>query len=51
MKPKIATHIISGFLGTGKTTFINKLLATKPSSETWVVFVNESEASRYPEKN
>jgi len=47
MKQKIATHIISGFLGAGKTTFMNKLLATKAVDETWVVLVNESGTTDY----
>jgi len=47
MKQKIKTHIISGFLGAGKTTFINKLLITKPANETWAVLVNESGTSHY----
>lgn len=47
MKQKIATHIISGFLGTGKTTFISRLVANKPVNETWVVLVNESGIRTY----
>ena len=34
-------NIISGFLGTGKTTAINSLLAQRPSNERWAVVVNE----------
>lgn len=51
MKQKIATHIISGFLGAGKTTFINKLLNTKSNDETWVVLVNESGSSVYDKQS
>ncbi|WP_022942052.1 GTP-binding protein [Psychromonas hadalis] len=47
MKQKIACHIISGFLGAGKTTFINKLLSVKPDNEKWVILVNESGHSHY----
>lgn len=47
MKQKIASHIISGFLGAGKTTFINKILALKPENETWVVLVNEPGKTQY----
>jgi len=47
MKSKIATHIISGFLGAGKTSFLNKLLATKNNNETWVVLVNEAGKSQF----
>ncbi|WP_027857646.1 CobW family GTP-binding protein [Marinobacterium jannaschii] len=37
----IPTNIITGFLGVGKTTAINTLLASKPPGETWAVLVNE----------
>jgi G3E family GTPase len=37
----ISTHIITGFLGTGKTTTILNLLKSKPDSENWAVLVNE----------
>lgn len=47
MQQKIATHIISGFLGTGKTTFISSLVTNKPANETWVVLVNESGTRTY----
>lgn len=40
VKP-IATHVITGFLGVGKTSFIKYLLANKPSDEVWAVLVNE----------
>lgn len=37
----IPTNIITGFLGVGKTTAINALLANKPTNEKWAVLVNE----------
>lgn len=37
----IRTHLITGFLGTGKTTAILHLLSQKPASEKWAVLVNE----------
>lgn len=38
---KIPVHIISGFLGAGKTTAIIRLLERKPKHETWAVIINE----------
>ncbi|NUW69896.1 CobW family GTP-binding protein [Vibrio coralliilyticus] len=38
---KIPTNIITGFLGTGKTTTILNLLKEKPADENWAVLVNE----------
>ncbi|AWB65161.1 cobalamin biosynthesis protein CobW [Saccharobesus litoralis] len=38
---KVPTHIISGFLGSGKTTVISHLLKHKPQHENWAVLVNE----------
>lgn len=37
----VPTHIITGFLGAGKTTVLNGLLAQKPAGETWAVLINE----------
>lgn len=37
----IPTNIITGFLGSGKTTLIQNLLAQKPENERWAVLVNE----------
>jgi G3E family GTPase len=34
-------HIISGFLGAGKTTAIINLLDKKPANETWAILINE----------
>ncbi|WP_237486241.1 CobW family GTP-binding protein [Vibrio hippocampi] len=41
MSSKVPTNIITGFLGTGKTTTILNLLKTKPDNEKWAVLVNE----------
>lgn len=38
---RIPTNIITGFLGVGKTTAINSLLANKAAEESWAVLVNE----------
>ncbi len=38
---KVPTNIITGFLGTGKTTAILNLLKNKPENERWAVLVNE----------
>lgn len=35
------TNLITGFLGSGKTTTIRHLLAQKPEQEKWAVLVNE----------
>ena len=35
------TNLITGFLGSGKTTTILHLLANKPADEKWAVLVNE----------
>jgi G3E family GTPase len=37
----IPVHIISGFLGAGKTTFIINLLNQKTTDEQWAIVVNE----------
>lgn len=37
----VPTNIITGFLGSGKTTAINHLLRHKPDGERWAVLVNE----------
>jgi G3E family GTPase len=37
----VATNIITGFLGAGKTTAILHLLKQKPAGERWAVLVNE----------
>ncbi len=37
----IPTHLITGFLGVGKTTALRHLLAQKPVHERWAIVVNE----------
>jgi len=37
----VPTHVITGFLGVGKTTAILHWLKTKPADERWAVLVNE----------
>ncbi len=37
----VPTNIITGFLGTGKTSSILHLLAAKPDDERWAILVNE----------
>ncbi len=37
----IPAHVITGPLGSGKTTVIARLLAEKPPAENWVVLLNE----------
>jgi len=41
MLSDIPTNIITGFLGSGKTTAIRHLLASRPAGERWAVLVNE----------
>jgi G3E family GTPase len=41
MRNPIPTNVITGFLGTGKTSAILDLLARKPAAEKWAVLVNE----------
>ncbi len=38
---KAKVHLISGFLGTGKTTALKSLMAQKNPAEKWVIVVNE----------
>ncbi len=37
----VPTHIVSGFLGVGKTSSIIDLFSQKPANEKWAVLVNE----------
>ena len=37
----VPTHIVTGFLGAGKTSAILNLLAQKPAGERWAILVNE----------
>jgi G3E family GTPase len=39
--PAIPVHIVTGALGSGKTTAIAHLLANKPVDENWLVILNE----------
>lgn len=41
MTISVPTHLIMGFLGTGKTTLLRHLLANKPGHERWGILVNE----------
>lgn len=41
MADRAIVNIIGGFLGVGKTTAINELLAQRPVGEKWAVVVNE----------
>ncbi len=41
MAKPIPTHLITGFLGVGKTTAVLDLLKRKPATEKWAVLVNE----------
>lgn len=41
MLHNIATHIIAGPLGAGKTTLIRHLMLQRPASERWAVLINE----------
>lgn len=41
LKQAVPTHIISGFLGAGKTTVLQQLLQQKPEYETWAILMNE----------
>ncbi|KKL52563.1 hypothetical protein LCGC14_2284220, partial [marine sediment metagenome] len=38
---RVKTNVITGFLGVGKTTAIQALLANKPQNERWAVLINE----------
>ena len=38
---KTKVHLISGFLGTGKTTALKSLMVQKDPNEKWVIIVNE----------
>ncbi|MBB3330924.1 G3E family GTPase [Halomonas campaniensis] len=37
----IPVHLITGFLGSGKSTLIHRLIEQKPEGERWVVVINE----------
>ena len=40
-RPRVATNLITGFLGVGKTTTILDLLSQRPADERWAILVNE----------
>ncbi|WP_416140563.1 CobW family GTP-binding protein [Halomonas sp. HK25] len=37
----IPVHLVTGFLGSGKSSLIHRLIAQKPANERWAVLVNE----------
>ena len=39
--PPIPVYLITGLLGSGKTTALLKLIQQKPANETWAILVNE----------
>ncbi len=41
MSNRVPTTIVTGFLGSGKTTAILNMLKQKPENENWAVLVNE----------
>ena len=41
MTQKAKVHLVSGFLGTGKTTALKSLMAQKDPAEQWLIIVNE----------
>ena len=41
MLQNIPCTLVTGFLGSGKTTLINQLIATKPLGERWALLINE----------
>ncbi len=41
MQAPIPAHVVTGPLGSGKTSAIARLLATKPPEQNWVVLLNE----------
>lgn len=47
MPKKIICHLMTGFLGAGKTHFIQQLFNYKPAHERWVILVNEMGKQAY----
>lgn len=41
IKPKVAVNLISGALGSGKTTLVRQLIEQKPPEEHWALLINE----------
>jgi len=37
----VPVHLITGFLGSGKSTMIHRLIEQKPADERWAILVNE----------
>lgn len=50
MNKEIPCHLVAGFLGSGKTTFIKQLLTYKPVDQKWAVLVNESGNNPYSDQ-
>lgn len=48
IKQKVSVQIITGFLGTGKTSYILHLLENKPKNARWAVLTNEVGNACYP---
>jgi G3E family GTPase len=46
MSKRVATHLIMGATGAGKTTLIRGLLAQRPPQERWAVLVNDFGTAR-----
>ncbi|MEO6697859.1 MAG: GTP-binding protein [Paraperlucidibaca sp.] len=38
---KLSVHLVTGFLGAGKTSLISRWMAAKPVAERWAIVVNE----------
>ncbi|WP_024851779.1 CobW family GTP-binding protein [Hydrogenovibrio kuenenii] len=41
IKPNVAVNLISGALGSGKTTLVRQLIEQKPPEEHWALLINE----------
>ncbi|TWU35625.1 putative GTP-binding protein YjiA [Novipirellula aureliae] len=41
LNDRIPTNVIIGFLGSGKTTAIAKLIDKRPAGEKWSILINE----------
>ena len=48
IKQNVSAQIITGFLGSGKTSFILNLLKAKPKNVRWAILVNEVGKTTYP---
>ena len=47
MNENIICHIVAGFLGSGKSTFIKQLINYRPTHEKWAILVNEKGNADY----